>query len=61
MKNYKNISIKQIMLLVEMIKPLFEDSREKKKKRGRPRKYSDEFILVLFFYQDINENILSGR
>jgi len=61
LKNYKNISIKQIMLLVEMIKPLFEDSREKKKKRGRPRKYSDEFILVLFFYQDINENILSGR
>jgi len=49
LKNYKNISIKQIMLLVEMIKPLFEDSREKKKKRGRPRKYSDEFILVLFF------------
>ena len=54
MKKYsrlKDLSFNDIENLINLIDDKFKESRNK---RGRPRKYSDKFILVLLFYKTIH-------
>ena len=46
-RHYKYISVNEINILAKIFNNIFQEKRDNR--RGRPPKYSDEFILTLFF------------
>ena len=58
--HYKYMSIKQIRTLAQSFKDFISEGtgKENVRKRGRPPKYSDEYILSLFFMRVIRGLLL---